>query len=378
VLDFIGQHREDFRFDRVLSAMTGLPRGALREAVERGFPTLPSGCHLDLDRVAGAQVLANLKRGLRGGVGRLAEELRALAARRGGDIRLADFLRETGRELGEVFSGRVSWSAVRRVAGLAAPAAVPGEDGLAPRMSRLLHLDEPERLRLYRAVVAAPMTPAPDDERSRRRLLMLAYQMFHERSARFTAESILARLRGHPAVCADLVELFEVLDDEVALATTAPTPGSAWPLEVHRHYGRREALAAVGWWTETARPESREGVVRLPNDRAELFFVTLDKSEERFSPTTSYEDYAVSPELFHWQSQSVTSADSESGRRYREQSTNGWRFLLFVRPTVRDVYTYLGTVRYVSHRGSRPVSITWRLETPIPGRFLTAFTRLTA
>ena len=202
--------------------------------------------------------------------------------------------------------------------------------------------------------------------------------MFHERSARFTAESIVARLRRHPAVCADLAELFELLDDEVALATTAPPPGSSWPLAVHRHYGRREALAAVGWLTETKRPESREGVVRLPDERAELFFVTLDKSEKRFSPTTSYEDYAMSPELFHWQSQSLTSADSESGRRYREQSTNGWRFLLFVRPTVRDVYTYLGTVRYMSHQGSRPLSITWHMETPIPGRFLGAFARLSA
>ena len=88
--------------------------------------------------------------------------------------------------------------------------------------------------------------------------------------------------------------------------------------------------------------------------RTELLFVTLDKSEKRFSTTTSYEDYAISPDLFHWQSQSLTSADSESGRRYREQATNGWRFLLFVRPTVRDVYTYLGLVQYVSHQAAAP------------------------
>jgi hypothetical protein len=79
-----------------------------------------------------------------------------------------------------------------------------------------------------------------------------------------------------------------------------------------------------------------------------------------------------------WQSQRLTSADSESGRRYREQSTNGWRFLLFVRPTVDDAYTYLGPVRYASHRGSRPLSITWHMETPIPGRFLGDFARLSA
>ncbi len=378
VLDFIGQHRDDFRFDRVLSAMTGLPRGALREAVERGFPTLPSGCHLELDRVARAQVLASLKRSLRGGVARLAEELRALVARSGAGVRLMEFLRETGRELGEVFDARVSWSAIKRAAGLAVPLAAPGGDDLARRLSRLLHLDEPERVALYRSIVTDPTTPMPSDPRSQRQLLMLAYQLFHERAERFTAEAIVSRLRGHPAVCTDLAELFDVVADEVALATSAKAPDPAWPLAVHRHYGRREVLAAVGWWTETVRLDSREGVVRLQEARAELLFVTLDKSEKRFSTTTSYEDYAISPDLFHWQSQSLTSADSESGRRYREQATNGWRFLLFVRPTVRDVYTYLGLVQYVSHRGSRPLSITWRMETPIPGRLLGELARLTA
>jgi hypothetical protein len=379
VLDFIGQHHECFRFDGALSAMTGLPRGSLRQAVERGFPTLPSGCHLELDRVARTQVLASLSHTLRGGVTRLAEELRALVAHRGNDARLADFLRETGRELDEVFAkNRVSWSAIRRAAGLAVPPAATGEPDLTRRLSWLLHVDEPERLALYRSIVADSSTPVPADRLSRRRLLMLAYQMFHERAARFTAEAIVGRLREHAAVCAELAELFDVLSDQVALATTAPAPDEAWPLAVHRRYGRREILTAVGWWTDARKPESREGVVRLPDNRVELLFVTLDKSEKRFSPTTSYEDYAISPELFHWQSQSLTSADSESGRRYREQAKNGWRFLLFVRPTVRDVYTYLGPVRYVSHRGSRPLSITWRMETPIPGRFLRDLARLTA
>lgn len=378
VLDLIGQHREDFRFDRVLSAMTGLPRGALRAAVTQGFPTLPSGCHLQLDRVARDQVLSSLRRTLRGGISRLADELRALVGARGNGVSLADFLRETGRDPGEVFSDGVSWSAIKRTAGLAAPAAAPNEGSVAQKITRLLHIDEPARLALYQGLFADAAKPVPDDPVSERRLLMLAYQLFHERTERFTAAAIVARLRTHPAICGDLAELFDVLADGVALATTAPPPDPAWPLSVHRRYGRREVLAAVGRWTETAKPDSREGVVRLDEARTELLFVTLDKSEKRFSPTTSYEDYAISAELFHWQSQSLTSSDSESGRRYRDQTSNGWRFLLFVRPTVRDVYTYLGRVRYVRHVGSRPMNITWRMETAIPGTFLAEYARLTA
>ncbi|MGH7278787.1 MAG: DUF3427 domain-containing protein, partial [Candidatus Rokuibacteriota bacterium] len=308
----------------------------------------------------------------------LSDELRALVGRRGSDVRLADFLRETGRDTDEVFGERVWWSAIKRAAGLAGPPPAPDEGTVARKLSQLLHIDEPERLALYHTLLADPTTPVPEEGLSRRRLVMLAYQMFHERTERFTAESIVSRLRRYPAICGDLVELVEILADEVALATTTPAPDPLWPLAVHRHYGRREVLAAVGRWTETTKPDSREGVVRLDAERTELLFVTLDKSEKRFSPTTSYEDYAISPHLFHWQSQSLASADSESGRRYREQSTNGWRFLLFVRLSVRDVYTYLGPVNYVSHIGSRPMSITWRMEIPIPGKFLGAYARLTA
>ena len=33
-------------------------------------------------------------------------------------------------------------------------------------------------------------------------------------------------------------------------------------------------------------------------------------------------------------------------------------------------YTFLGTANYVKHNGSKPMNITWRLERPIPAKFL--------
>jgi hypothetical protein len=59
--------------------------------------------------------------------------------------------------------------------------------------------------------------------------------------------------------------------------------------------------------------------------------VTLSKSEKRFSPSTRYRDYPISPELFHWESQSVTSASSPTGQRYINQTRDGTNVLLFVR-----------------------------------------------
>jgi hypothetical protein len=101
----------------------------------------------------------------------------------------------------------------------------------------------------------------------------------------------------------------------------------------------------------------------------EVFFVTLDKSEKAFSPSTRYEDFALSSTQFHWQSQGTTSENSSTGQRYVHQQVNGARFLLFVRPKREDAFLFLGPLHYVSHSGSRPMSIYWDLDYPMPAWF---------
>ena len=391
VLDFIGQHRSEFRFDKLLSALTGLGRGSLQDAVERGFPTLPSGCHLGLDRVARELVLENIKTALRGGRIRLAEELRTLAAAQR-TMRLGDFLERSGRELDDVYDAG-GWTVLRRAAGLLPGPAPTGEGELSGKLRLLTHIDDPERLDLHKRT-ALSLLPSPDSpplaqdssaatlaalpatELDRRRLLMLGYQLFHATGDRFGPDTVLRRFADQPHVCAELAELSDLLVDRVSLASVHPLPEPQWPLALHRRYSRREILTAVGRWSESQKPEAREGMVRLADVKTEIMFVTLDKSHSRFSPTTRYEDYAISDRLFHWQSQSGTSSESEAGRRYIQQRENGWRFLLFVRPTPQDAFTYLGPVRYRSHAGSRPMSITWELDVPIPGTLLQQYATL--
>jgi superfamily II DNA or RNA helicase/HKD family nuclease len=391
VLDFIGQHRSEFRFDKLLSALTGLPRGSLREAVERGFPTLPSGCHLDLDRVARELVLENVKAALRGGRNRLANELRTLASARGG-VSLSDFLEESGRELDDVYDAG-GWTVVKRAAGVLEGTPLPSEEDLSSKLRLVAHVDDPERLDLHirtaqsllprpdatpvaRDIAATTVDALPATGLDRRRLLMLGYQLFPATGDRFGPDAVLRRFAEQPHVCAELVELSDLLLDRVGLASVHPLPDANWPLALHRRYSRREILTAVGRWNESQKPDAREGMVRLADVKTEIMFVTLDKSHRRFSPTTRYEDYAISERLFHWQSQSGTSTESEAGRRYIQQQDNGWRFLLCVRPTTQDAFTYLGPVRYQRHTGSRPMSITWELEVPIPGTLLQQYATL--
>jgi len=138
-----------------------------------------------------------------------------------------------------------------------------------------------------------------------------------------------------------------------------------WPLTLHAAYQIREILTAVGWLTPQRRAPFQAGVLALPEHKTELLFVTLDK-RDGFNERIAYHDYAISPELFHWQSQRPAGPDTPAGRRYCESPGNGWRFQLFVREARGQAYRALGPVMLERWEGDRPLSITWRLERALP------------
>lgn len=53
------------------------------------------------------------------------------------------------------------------------------------------------------------------------------------------------------------------------------------------------------------------GAFNFEEYNTEAFFVTLNKSDADFSPSTQYDDYVISEYKFHWQSQNN---DSHAGR----------------------------------------------------------------
>lgn len=364
VLDFIGQCRKEFRFDRLLSALTGIPRGRLSDAVRDEFPLLPSGCALRLDAVSRDVVLRNLKETLQGGAQRIAKELREHARARGTGITLAQFLEDTGRPIEDVYAAG-SFTELRVVAGLDAEQLTKEEAAVARKLRSLLHIDDPEQLRVLRKL------GAPDLDQ--RRVLMLGYQLWHESDDRFGPAEVTRRFSRYPRLRAELGSIADLLEENVSLAPVAALP-PGWTMQLHRAYERREILTAVGAWTSGEKPSSREGVLRA-GDEDELFFVTLVKDEKRFSPTTRYRDYAISRELFHWQSQSGTTESGKIGLRYRK---NAARFWLFVRRTQEDAFHFLGRVHYLKHEGSKPMNVTWRLETPMPASLFQQYASLVA
>src|SRR5262249_52344129 len=61
VLDFVGHHRKEFRFDMKLRALTGHTRAGVERGVKEGFPFLPSGSQIVIDRQSQQIVLENLR-----------------------------------------------------------------------------------------------------------------------------------------------------------------------------------------------------------------------------------------------------------------------------------------------------------------------------
>lgn len=170
----------------------------------------------------------------------------------------------------------------------------------------------------------------------------------------------------------ELVDLLEVLRERSRRETQPVEPGGLNPLQTHATYGLYEILAAYGVVSKGALRENREGVLWVDHAKADLFFITLNKQEGDYSPTTRYQDYPISQSLFHWESQSRTASASPTGQRYMHHTRRGSNVVLFVREDRRDErdesnpYLCLGPARYVSHKSDRPMQVIWELERPMP------------
>ncbi|HMS79799.1 MAG TPA: DUF3427 domain-containing protein, partial [Burkholderiaceae bacterium] len=376
VLDFVGQHRREFRFDRRLRALLGGGRVGVKEQVERGFPFLPAGCHMELDPVARKVVLENLRQGIASSWARRVEALRE-CAQAGEVVRLRDFLAATGLEVDEVYGVRRGWSDLCVEAGQPLLPAGPLEAALRRGCGRLLHVDDGQRLAAWSSWVARPESPDPDglNERERRLLRMLVASLLYKLVPAGTSLADGVRLIWqHPQVLRELGELFDVLADRIAHLPVPLDGRPDVPLHVHARYTRIEILAAFGLG-EGARVFSwQTGVYWAQQSRADLLAFTLDKSAGSFSPNTRYRDYAIGPSIIHWESQSVTRESSPTGLRYQHHERQGSDVMLFGRQDTEErAFHFLGPATYIDHRSEMPMAIRWRLRHPLPGDLFTQY-----
>ena len=312
---------------------------------------------------------------------RLKIELQTYAALRGrASVRLADFLNDQALEIEDVYrsgtgQGRSGWTALKRDAGLIAAEAGVEEDYFSRRFGHLVHADDPLRLDTMAAVGARQQGQAALSARDALAVQVLAYQIDGRNEQAAGHDVFMARIQANPAIAAELVELSGLLQARSTLAASAVPGLEDTPLCMHAAYGAREVLTAVGWLTASRRAPFQAGVLPLTQRKTELLFVTLDKSEG-YHDRIAYHDYAISADRFHWQTQNSAGPDTPSGRRYLESASNGWQFQLFVRPRKGDAYRACGRLTLESAEGDRPMSMIWKLQTPLPARLFREFSVL--
>jgi len=379
VLDFIGAQRREFRFAARFRALGTNPAGKLDHEIENGCPHLPSGCAIQFERVAKERVLENVRQSLNLRRPQMVSDIRDLARHLGRAPSLREALGYLDSTLDELLK-RGLWSRLLADAGLAQDLVCPDEQRLAQGIRRCAHIDDPRQIRFFIDHLATPRSVDRIEDSDLARLSMLHVTLWGGDGHSVSIADADARLRANGAAVDDLIAVLEYRRDHTHTRPMEPLE-CAEPLSIHAEYTRDEVLVGLGHWSMERRPAFREGVLHVPARRVDALFVTLHKTEDSYSPTTMYEDYAISDRLFHWQSQSTTSAESPTGLRYIHHRRDGYTPLLFVREHrhspggLTAPYAFLGPARYVSHSGSRPMSIVWQLETPMPARLLARATR---
>jgi superfamily II DNA or RNA helicase/HKD family nuclease len=371
VLDFIGQHRAEFRFEDQFRALTNLRRRRLLSAVEEDFPQLPSGCQIILERKAKEAILKNIKSQISVNVTQLAREVAAYAR-----PLLSDYLKESGRDIRELYRGSGnSWTGLLRRAGLITGAAPAGETELLKRASALLHVDDPLRIEAYTRYLSddAP-TYESLDEQQQAYARMLYFSLWPLGGFSSYEEGLRSLSEQH----AVRDELRQILGHGLAHTEHVPLPllgaHAGLPLAVHASYNREEILAALGQSVIGGFMPAhfREGVKWCPNIATDALLITLEKDAKDFSPQTRYRDYAMNESLFHWESQVQTSEASPTGVRYRTHVAQGSHVLLFVRRYKHtdtggpQPWLFLGPAEYAEHKGSRPMGVVWKLAHDMP------------
>ncbi|MGK0473202.1 MAG: superfamily II DNA or RNA helicase/HKD family nuclease [Candidatus Azotimanducaceae bacterium] len=376
VLDFVGLHRREFRFDRRLSALLGGSRKYLQSQVENAFPYLPAGCHMELDAVASRIVLDSLKSALPHRWNDKVNELRGMIAG-GFDPTIETYIEETGLSLTDVYAAKKSWSDYLEAVNITMLPPGPDEPTLRRAIGRMLHIDDEERLDFYQRIVAETKLPnlTGFSVREQRMYRMLVASMCDQILKKDMSLAQGGKLLWqHPQVLAELHELFAFLRMHIDHVHQPIGTHDNVPLQVHGKYTRIEILAAFGVGDTAKTRPWQEGVLWVGGEKSDLCAFTLDKSSGSFSPTTRYRDYAISRERIHWETQSKVRADSTTGMRYRNHVQQGSAVMLFARESTDErAFWFLGPATYVSHDSERPMGITWQLDVSLPGDLYATF-----
>ena len=377
VLDFIGQANKKYNFeDKFAALLSNTTRSVTRE-IKDGFVSLPKGCYIQLEKKAAKYILDNIRASY-GNTAGLVSRVATFAEDSGMELTLANFLDYYHLDPRAIYKFS-SFSRICARADAIEDFEEPLEETMTKAFARLAVIDSRRWISFLLDIL-----PRLDDvdfeamsDIEKRMLQMFYITIWGKAVEDWESEEVLDNLYAlsdSATLLGELISLLQYRFEQIDFIDEPVDLGFDCPLDLHCTYTRDQLLVAMDFMKPAT---VREGVKWLPEKQLDVFFVTLNKADKDYSPTTMYNDYSINESLFHWQSQSTTADNSPTGQRYIHHKERGSKVLLFVREFKSDrvtggaeAYTYLGTADYVKHQGSRPMNITWSLERPIPAKFL--------
>lgn len=374
VLDFVAQLNQKYDYaSRFRSLMTHTDKNIV-DQIKNGFTLLPRGCSIHMEKKAKEYVLQNIKAAIYN-KNRLINELRSYSV----CPSLSEFISNNGQDIRLIYKNNLCWTKLKKNAGFCDYT----EDGNTKRyekgLGRLIHFNTVSFFNFIKATIANDCNINCKNEKDKTFALMFYYVLYQDNINAVGVSSVseaIRQLNNYPLFIEEIKEIVEYLIDHIYIKTFYIGSGLPESLEQYGCYTREDIFTIFGRQTAEKRMQGNvAGVFNFEEYNTEAFFVTLNKSDADFSPSTQYDDYVISEYKFHWQSQNN---DSHTGRgkRFVEQEKNKKKFLLFVRDQKKDgfgntcPFHCFGLVDYIRSYGDCPMNIEWKLQEPIMPQYL--------
>jgi superfamily II DNA or RNA helicase len=374
VLDFVGNSRPEYDYDGKFRALIGKTNTSIQKEIEDDFPHLPLGCTIVLERKAKDFIIQNIKQATNLNKNQLLNKIRNFKHQTALPLTLKNFINLYHIPIQYIYK-RGNW---KRLCVLA---------------EQIEDYPQENELEIYRAVSKKWLSCNSNtyfkfilelanknffiefkslSEEEKIFCLLLHYDVWQNASGFDSLEESIRAIGRNKVLVEEIQEVMEILLDKIDFLELENLLSYPLPLKIHGRYSREQILAAFRLSSFKKKSSNREGVAENKELNTEILFIDLVKSEKDFSPTTMYQDYAISETLFHWQSQNSTNEDRGKGLSYINHVKHGKKILLFVRECNENEfgttmsYAFIGEGIYQKHIGSKPMSIIWELKTPIP------------
>lgn len=380
VLDFVGQAHKSYNFEEKFRALVGKTNHSVKEYIENGFLTLPKGCYIQLEKQAKEYILRNIK-SCANNKQNLIVKLKNFNLETDIELNLENFLNYYHLSLVDFYgkSGDRSFRRMLVLSGLKEDFNEEQEKEITKKLKNLFSINSRRFIEFTLNLLKDNNIYNNDfDEEEMLMVNMIYYTFYNDTPQKQGFSSIregIESLLKNENMAQEIISILRFNYNNIDFIDEKVELGFPCPLDLHCEYSRDVIMAALGYFNENKKPAFREGVKYFADKSLDIFFITLNKSDKDFSPSTLYEDYAINESLFHWQSQSTTSVESTTGNRYINHKALNSKIALFVRESkekdgITSPFTYLGLCEYVSHSGNKPISFVWKLEKELPAKMI--------